>query len=243
MHRDTILYALLSISLLSAVSSVLLGSLPMAALGALSAMVVALLYRAWYIIEALMFRHTSIVQLFNGYEMRGSRRAAVARDGAGYSAVAAVRLDSTAGSLDRERLETVISRMGFPFKIVLCVNPMDKAKLVEELRTRRSMKELELDRLMAAHPRKAGRTTMAKREVELLDNEVKKVTAGGQPLVLRHYAMASAFADSESSAVELAVSRVAELSSSVAALIGASQSVVEGEELVSILRLDAGLVA
>ncbi len=203
----------------------------------------ALLYRLWYVIEAIMFKHTHLVELFNGYELSGARETAVRKRNGAFSATAAALLTTNAKrGMELERLESIIQQTRAPFKFVLQAERLSAKRLLDAMQTKVSMKRLEMSKLSTSSEKKhIAKLDALKREITELEKEIETVSASA-PMRLRHYIMTSALSENKFTASELALSQLNELSSKLGAFLGAEPALLSGTELITVLELDSTLV-
>ncbi len=203
---------------------------------------IALLYRFWYFIEAAVFKHTRIVELFDGYELSGAREVAIRKVNGAFSATAAALLTTSAKqSMDLERLESTVRQTRAPFKFVLQVERLSAKKILDVMQTKMSMKRLEISKLDTSSKKNIARLDALKREVVELEKEVAAVSASA-PMRLRQYIMTSALSENKFTAAEHAISQIKELSSRFGTFLGAEPVILSGSELVAVLELDSTLM-
>ena len=68
------------------------------------------------------------------------------------------------------------------------------------------------------------------------------MNTGGTPLKVSQYIMTSSISESRFTAQEAAKSQLRELVSEFGALLGYKSEIIEGDELLRILRFDSGLI-
>jgi hypothetical protein len=235
--------ALLALSAIITVASIATLNTLLIAAGLITVLMIALLYRLWYVIEAVVFKHTRVVELFNGYELSGAREAATRKLNGAFSATAAALLTTSAKQgIELERLESIIQQTGAPFKFVLQVERLSAKKLLDAMQTKMSMKRLEISKLSTSSEKKnIARLDALKRETAELEREIATVSAS-TPMRLRHYIMTSALSENRFTAEERAISQIRELSNRFGAFLGAEPTLLSGSELTTVLELDSTLV-
>lgn len=211
------------------------------AITAALALVAILVHRMWSIIEARLFERTNLVQLFNGFELSGSRSSMLAKTAKGYTATTAARITVLGQSgIDRSKVEDLISGINAPFKLIMHVERVDTPRLLERLETRKGMKEIELSRI--ERPGSGKGVVLANRlksEIALLEHEMDGIKGGGMPLKLVYYIMTSAASESRHKAEEDAVLQMRELSAEFDATFGTRSVVLSGEDVVKLMRFDS----
>lgn len=236
--RDVTFYLLASVCVAGIASSVLFMNAALLVLCMALAVICVALYKGWYIIEPLVFRHSNVVELLGGYELSGGRTVALRRMGNSFTATAAALLDtSKMDELSKERLEDVIHKVGRPFKLSMVVEPLDTGRITNELRTRQYMVEARLSRLQRA---KADSVKVAqeKRKLDEIQRDIEEITSGKTPLRLLYYVMSSSRSGSMVVAREQALAGMRELCNAFDSATGSRSSALSGSELAELLMFD-----
>ncbi|MGC8687163.1 MAG: hypothetical protein ACP5RM_00485 [Candidatus Micrarchaeia archaeon] len=191
--------------------------------------IVTISYKAWYLVEAIVFSHTGIVERYGNYELSGDRRTAVMQKGDNFTAVAAAIITSTSKRPTQQEFEGMISKIDFPFAFITGIEKANSSTLLESLQTKYSMLEIKLDRMIAegASQRKI---ISAKREMAILEEEIKTMQGGKQ---LKLYRVISTYATSSSKIAAQAkvLSQLDSIMSGFSVLLGAKLSALYGSEL------------
>ena len=211
----------------------------------LSSIIIAMLlvgyYKLSYIVEAVIFKRTNLIQVIEGYELSGERSTAIKRVSGRFNAITAALLESTSnGSVEREKIENVISNVHCTFRFVIQVERIDTNKLLDGLRTKRSMKEIELTKLNnTPFKNNALKSNSLKRQIDQIDHEIEKISSGGTPLEVSQYIVTGATSDNRFNAQELAKSQLRELTSSFNALLGTKAEPLSGDDLLGFLKFNS----
>lgn len=201
-------------------------------------------YKLSYIVEAVIFKKTNLIQMIENCELSGDRVTTIRRLNGKFCATAVAFLEnSTNEVVDREKVENVIANSHATFRFVMQVEKVDINKLLDKLHTRRSMKEIELSRLTdPATKVNILKTNSLKREIEQVEHDIEKISIGGAPLKVAQYIMTSAISESKLTAQERAKSQLRELVSEFGALIGVKSYILSGNDLVQILKFDSTMI-
>lgn len=201
-------------------------------------------YRLHYVVDAVIFKRTDLIEMLDGCEVSGERATAVRRIGNRFCATAAALLEANSGEpIDRQRIESIIANTHCAFKFVMQVERLDINKLIDRLETDRNMREIELGRLNDSGSKgNAAKTGILKRQIEQLNHEIEKVSTGGMPLKVSQYIMTSSVSDSRFRAQESAKSQLRELSSEFGALLGSRAEILVGNDLVKLLKYDSTMM-
>ncbi len=244
MEHDIKFYALISVLALMAVASILTLKIAVILASLFVAIFLVAFYKLHYIVDAVIFKRTNLIQVIENCELGSERATAIRKLGTKFCATAVAALDNTSTeSVDKDKIEKIIANSGCAFRFVVQVERIDINKLLNGLQTRRSMREIELSRLNdSAAKSNVAKANTIKRQIELLDHEIDRVSTGGAPLKVAQYIMTSAISDNKSVAQEQAKSQLRELASEFGALIGTRAEMLSGNELLDILKFDATMV-
>jgi len=239
MERDTIAFAvLLSLSCILTLLAVISVNMVIIALAVSATIIAVVFYRMWYFIEDALFKHTGMIEMVGQYELSGSREAAIRSTNDGLIAATAAVLEiNNADAVESRKIENIISRVGYPFKFTLQARRQDVNGLVDRIKTRISLKEIQLSRLGTSQ-KELHRSAQARREVEVLQNDLRNIQLGDAPLRLIYYISTSAVSESRYDAEERAKSQLRELSGQFDALLGSNSRALVGSELLEVLMID-----
>ena len=237
---DVIIYGLLAASLIVSVASLLTLNVALIALSLALILALIVMHKLGYVVEAVIFRRTNIIQVLGNQQLSGDRTTATREVEGGFVATAtALLMGDSKETVDRERIEGIIARLNFPFKFVLHVEGIDTKKLLDRLQTMRSMREIELARTGGdGKGANSARVPMLKREIEQIEQDIRSISSG-VPVRLARYVVTSAKSESRFSAEERARSQVRELAGEFGALLNSGFRVLTGNELLDALEMDS----
>jgi hypothetical protein len=199
--------------------------------------------KLWYILEAVLFKHTNLIAVVNGYELSGTLSAAVRVTDNGYAATtAAVITAPRSDTVEKMKIENVVAHVGYPFRFVMQIEKISTKKITEKLRTRLGMKEIELSRI--ADPSKGKglfRANQLRRDIERISQDITSISSGEEPLRVVYYLLTTAFSNTVSGAEERAKSQMRELCSEFDAVLNSTSEQIVGPALLQLLKLDSML--
>ncbi|MGC8647639.1 MAG: hypothetical protein ACP5SA_02340 [Candidatus Micrarchaeia archaeon] len=233
--RNLILYYTLGISLVAFVLGVASTNAILCIISLLLALLSIALSRGWYIVEALLFAHSNLVEVCAKYELEGARDSAFIKKENSYKVVVAAELDGSQRQIQRDSIEEMISRINFPFKFIVNLKRANAQKLLNSLKTKRAMKELNLSKL-GNQKRYEAKIGALKREIETLNNEIETIEKS-TPFEIVRYISTEASAESKIMAEERAKRQLSELMSHFSALTGAGCRMLSGDELIEAISL------
>ena len=191
------------------------------------------------IVEAYIFRHTTLIQIMGKYELCGDRQSAIYREGGKFTAITAAILDVQSDEgLDKGKVENIISHISCPFKFVTQTERINLDKISDSLLTKRSTLEIKLSRLDQSKSKEMMQINRLKREMEVIDRELKALTTGSTPLNVAHYIITSGTSGSSLGAEEKAKMQIRSLCSQFEAALKSKSKPVTGEELIALLEND-----
>lgn len=233
----------MGMSALTSIASILTLNIFIIALTSAFILASVVLYKLWYVIDALIFSHTNLVEIFNGYELSRDRTSAIRRINDVISATTVSLLEAnSAAEIDKSKIENIIAHINYPFKFVMQVERLNVNKIADRLETSRSMKEIELSRIDQPSNKKTLKANQLKREIEQLQHDINAIKIGETPVRLVYYIMTSSISESVYEAEERAKSQIRELSSQFDALLKSKSKVVTGNELIDLLKLDSEMI-
>lgn len=243
--RENIYYVSIAVPLASLAFGLVLKSPLLASLSVLSAAVSLAVYNFWDAIESVAFRHTGMVHKAGKYELMGDRESAVRLAEGRYIATSAALLDpSPKGKITRDDLEGIISRLNVPFRFSVHVEKLDLAGLLDELKTRRTMKELAISRMGASASSNArAKADSLRREIEQISSDIDAVSSGGTPLALAYYLATSAASSSRAYAESEARRNLLSVAGAFDSVTGSRSNLLSGEKLASLLNYDSDPVS
>ncbi len=222
--------------------SILSGSVLVLFISAILLFLTLIFYKGWYILEPLLFRKVNVIQTVGNYQLSGERRSAIIKSNGYVSATTAVLIDvSKIDELDREALENIIHNLKMPFKIIMQIEQLNTSKIVNDLKTKQYMKESELYKIAKLNP-KSPKVAALNREISQITNDILEITSGKMPLKLSYYALTSAIAENAYRAQDLAIMRIKELANSIDSVLNTKSNILEGDDLLSVLKFDSVVV-
>ena len=118
---------------------------------------------------------------------------------------------------------------------------LNTSKIVNDLKTKQYMKESELYKIAKLNP-KSPKVAALNREISQINNDILEITSGKMPLKLSYYALTSAIAENVYRAQDIAIIRIKELANSIDSVLNTKSNILEGDELLSVLRFDSVVV-
>lgn len=243
-NKENIYYVSIAVPAVSLVFGLSLHLLPLVYLSTVSAAVSLAVYNFWDAIDPAVYRHTNMVQKAGQYELAGDREAAVRFSGGRYIATSAARLNPLPkGKMTRDDLEGIISRLNVPFRFLMHVERLDLSKIIDELKTQRTMKELALSRIGAsASSSSRAKVDRMRREIEQISSDIANISSGGIPLSLSYYLITSAESASRTLAESTARRNIQSVAGAFDSLIGSQSSVLAGDRLASLINNESSPV-
>ncbi|MGC8648749.1 MAG: hypothetical protein ACP5UN_00820 [Candidatus Micrarchaeia archaeon] len=195
------------------------------------------------IIIDLIFKHSNIIEIFNGYELSGSRNVAVFRNNGSIGAIAAALINTeNIDELDKAKIEHLIGGTHYPFKLVLYVENLDIKKIIDKLQTRKSIKEIELTRIDIKDNKNIIKANKIKKEIENIESDIRNISDGEVPIKISYYVMTTAIADTLLEASERANTQIKEITAKIDAFLSSHSTILTGNDLINVLKLDAGAI-
>ena len=229
---------MLAAVLILSLSSLLSMNPALIALSLVAALALIVMQKLWFVVEALVFRHTNLVQVLGNQQLSGDRSTATRQVKGGFVATAIALLKGDAReTVDREKIEGIIAHLNYPFRFVLHVKRLDTDKLLDKLQTQRGIKEIELAKASGAGSNSA-RIGQLKREIEQIEGDIRSISAS-TPVSLSRYIATSAKSESRFAAEERAKSQIRALAGEFGALLNSDAQILSGTDLLDCLETDS----
>ncbi len=243
MKEEAAFYLILALSVIIEAASILTFNAVLIALASIMLFSSVVVHKLWFVIDAFIFRHTNLIEVFGRFELSGDRSSAVRKESGTVSATAVAALEvGTRSEVDRNKIENILAHINYPFKFVMQAERLNIDKLLDRLQTKRSTREIELSRMDHSSQRHLPAINKIRRELEVLGHDIENISAGEVPLKLAYYIMTTAVSESRFDAEERAKSQIRELSSQFDALLSSKSRMLQGNELLRILELDSSMV-
>ena len=234
-------YALVSVLVLLSVACVLTLNIALIIACLAMASLLVAFYRLHYLVDAVIFRRSNLIQVVDSCELSGERSTAIRRLDGKYCATAAALLKTgTTEKVEREKIERLVANSHCQFRFVMQVESVNIEKLLDRLNTRMSMDEIALGRLCGRNEKaNTVKINRLKRELEHINGEIEKISAAA-PLRVSQYLMTSAVSDNRFAAQERAKSQIRELGGEFGALLNSKVEILSGNDLLEVLKFDSG---
>lgn len=201
------------------------------------------LFKMWDFIENLIFRHSHLIQMFNGYQLNNDRYVAIRKINNLFSAVSIAAIKINENKIDAIKLENIIANNNIPFKIVIQIEKLNLIKLVNNLKTKLYSKQILVSKLeKSANKTYNLKINQLKREIEWIEHDIKNIEFGITPLKLCYYVMTSALSENKFIAEEESKHYIKNITNQFNAIFGSYSEILYGSELLRLLELDSAMV-
>ncbi|MGI0141982.1 MAG: hypothetical protein ACREBF_05050 [Candidatus Micrarchaeales archaeon] len=182
-----------------------------------------------HIINPILAKKSGIVLVSEGYRLSENTKVAVKGGSPNYSAVSIALLTPnskvTNGS---EKFEDILSKCRYPFEFCIHVAETDIKKVVDNLQTKRRIKEIELSKTPDAKPDSSNKL---RREIAIIEGELFEITKGQRPTAVLLKLRSRARGRSEGEAANAALSQIEKLCNMFSATYNLGCAILSGEEL------------
>ncbi|MGC8567897.1 MAG: hypothetical protein ACP5RP_00790 [Candidatus Micrarchaeia archaeon] len=205
-----------------------------------------IIYKAWDLIYAIMLKKSKAIEIIGNSKIYGSKSVLVRRSNNKFIATCAsyIKISNSFSELNKDALEKIISKLEIPFKISLVVHSVDSNKILEMLKTKKRMKEIQYSSLenAPAKGKNSDKIAKLKAEIAALDSDIAQIVGGAKPLSIAYYVLTSAVSESRFHAEEEAKLNIKRLSNEFSSILNSSAIILEGADLARIAEIDSGMV-
>lgn len=233
-------YVLLAILAIDSVLGILIRNFYLVLVSIALCSVIAIFHYFKEFFDSLVFKHTDIVQVLDGYELGGDRTVVTRKMGQKYIATAGGFLNIESGSLDKDKIENIIAHFSYPFRFSMVVERLNAVRILDTLQTKRNMKEIELSRIGDTNKgRGLARAMGIKRGIEQLEHDIKSISGGYAPVRVAYYIATSAESERRYAAEEEAKAHARGLLGAFDSALGSTSNLSSGNSLLRIIRMDS----
>ncbi len=151
----------------------------------------------------------------------------------GYTAIAASSINGSGnGKLDRDSMESIISKTEFPFRFMASVERVNLKNFMEKLQTQKRIKEIQLSRLDKSSHKSAMVEARLRAEISHLSDEIEDFVSGGTPVDVHYYVIVSEYGDNAYAAQNSAKMAIKQVSSLFDSVLGSTSKVLKASEII-----------
>ncbi len=237
--KKLIPYALILLEVLFVFLGIATGSLIMILISSILAFAIFVLYSLWDMLESSIFKHTNFIQLLRNYEITGDRSTAMFYTGSRYGSISVAKVQNISGDgIDTPKFENLIEKTNLPFKIVTHIEKIKTKNIIENIETKKYMKEIALSK-MSNKPKDKLKTEKLRNEISYLDHEISELHSGGVPLTVSYYIMCAAISSDKYTAEKYSISNLNQIIIEFDSSFGTKSKLLSGDELVDTLKLES----
>ncbi len=209
------------------------------AFAAIGTAVILVAYFGWDIIDAIMIKHTGVIELLSNYRISGEMNSAVFRKDKHYSALCVARVENLGdGKFDQSRFDKMVAGLGFPFRISIQLERMNTRQISERLQTKKRMKEIRIADIGTATNKEELEKRRLMQEVAYLQNQISEINGGGTALRFSYNLLCVGNGDTAHAAEAETLSRIRRLCSEFDSAFGSSSKQLRREELTSFIMME-----
>ena len=212
-------------------------------LAAILAFASFIIFKTWDIIENVVFNHTNIVQLFNGYELSMDRFNAIRKIGNKFSATSAAIIKLSEKNVEKAKLENIIANLNLPFKIIIQIEKINVEKIIDNLKTKLYLKRIAVSKLENDTSKNMNtKIEQLKKQIEAIEQDIHNINSGAIPLNLAYYVMCSSMAENRFFAEEQSKHNIKNITNQFNAIFSSDANILSGSDLLKLLEFDSEMV-
>jgi hypothetical protein len=198
-------------------------------LSSLLLLTAAILLHSGHIVNNALIKRSKIIEINNGYRLNQNLTSASKRIGKTYVSIAIAIIRPRSGfNYKSEAMKELLESVKEPFELSISLSEVDKKRIIDSLETKRRVKEIAMSRLKSNSYDKINNL---KRHIELIDNEMANISAGGKSFDVSIRLTAISKSDSAYESELSASKNIEMLANKFSASMGVDYEIVKGEEL------------
>lgn len=240
LNKKLIPYSLIMVEILLLFISMITRSILSIIISAILAFTIFIIYHSWDILESLIFKHTNLIQIIRDYEINGDRNTAIFYIGNDYGSISVAKVYNISGDgIDTIKFEKLIEKVNIPFKIVTQIEKIQTKNIIENIETRKYMKEIAFSKISGKSPKDRLKMEKLKNELSYLEHEISELYSGGTPLRISYYIMCAATSSDRYTAEKCSLINLNQVTIEFDSSFGTKSKLLNGSELVNTLRLES----
>ncbi len=226
-------YLIYGISALTFTLSVITLNAVLIAATAVLVLVSVIYMNSGHIVNSLLVRNLHIIEVSGSYKVSGNIYSAVKRENGAYKGVSIAVLKPNSKVESRSEIfEDLINKIRIPFEFSISLRKLDRKKVVDSFETKRRMKEIELSQV---DPSDYKKVNLLKRQISTVENEIRIISEGSEPLEAMIKLKSFAQAESESEAARSSLKQLEQIANIVATAFKLDYTIVGGEDILDLL--------
>ncbi|MGC8662484.1 MAG: hypothetical protein ACP5RT_01720 [Candidatus Micrarchaeia archaeon] len=188
-------------------------------------------YHSGKIINNLILKNTRTLVLSKGYELSGIGVSVVRRNGLVYESISVAYLILYAPIANASTsLQSLLEKVRVPFEFSIELAELSKKKIIDDLETKMHMKEIELSNIKEADAKNFNRI---KRELSIIENEIKTIKNGSKPFNVRFKIKCRYESQSMVEAINTSSKNLEYVSGLFSSILNTSYVILKGEDLLN----------
>ena len=142
---------------------------------------------------------------------------------------AAILTPNNISNITPEDYESIIESVHEPFELSISITEEGKNRILEDLNTKRKIKEIELAK---ADPGKYDKINSIKRDITVIEGDIEDISSGGKALSIYIILKTRATSANEIDAIVESAKNIGRLAESFAASCRLEYNILSGEHLI-----------
>ena len=187
-----------------------------------------------HLLNNFLIGRGKVIEVYNWYKLSENLSSASKRVGNAYFSVSCAVLKRVSGDRNGEQICSIVSNTDFPFEFSIGMRSVDKEKLLDDLETKRRLKEIEISRL---DPKKYDKANCLRRELGVIEGDIRNIR-GQKPLAMAIRLKTFASSRDEADATAESSQNLERIASAFASSLGFEHETLKGERLLEELSLE-----
>lgn len=211
------------------VASAATGMPALVGMSALLLLVSVILLNSGHIINNLLVRRGNIIEVSGNYKIGRGLGSISTKDGNEFKSVSIALLSPRSGSqIKAEVVKDLLDSITEHFEFSIELLEVNKAKILENLRTRLRMKEISLSRI---GPKAQDKISSLKRQIDSINGDIDSLVSGGKSFQFAIKIKSICKSEDQSEAEHNSASSIEILASKFSASLGLDYEILRGERL------------
>ncbi|BCS90955.1 MAG: hypothetical protein ARM1_0412 [Candidatus Micrarchaeota archaeon] len=194
------------------------------------------LYRSYDLLIEILIKRAKVIRVIDDMQILSSRDIIVRYSKVGYICTAIAELYTPNREIDYRELESAIKDLRSSIKISCIIKRIDLSRLIEDLKTRKALYEIQLTRLVSERASPA-KIAAVQSKIDTISKEISRIDSINT-FGLYYYISATCISDSLSEAKRTAMDDLKMISERLATIAQSGYRLLNGSNLERFLYID-----
>jgi len=222
-------YYVYGLAVATLVTALLLSNPVAIVLSAMILLISVILLNSSHIINSMLIKRSKIIEIAGAYKLSSNLNAVSARHGSSFRSISVAFLHPRPNyTIKNEAVKDLLDSICEHFEFSIELVEVNKAQIIENLKTRLRLKEISLSRMDSKHYDKIN---AIKRQIDLINGDINSMLSGGKSFQFAIKIKSIYTSENENEAEFYSARNIEILGNKFSAALGLDNEILKGERL------------